>query len=1634
MGPPSKRKAKALVPSGGTPLPAKTRRRFESAMNVDLRNVRTHASRDVGEHGARAVTIGRHVFGPPSLFAPDAKDDVRTLAHELTHTVQQQERSPHGALERTAPRSLEERYARRVADVVSTGRPVDPAWLRYRSPRAFIAYDDEPTDADRAAAADLRLAVQARDQAAGLRVLRGNTGPAMHRVRAAYGEDFVPDLRQLFRYRARHPNGLSDLILRTVLPAGTEPWGEARALLGDALTLEEELRTLEGIMSWNVAAFWRVLEEADDEHVLRMFEAQGVEPEEGDRPTSNLAGVRALIENALGDSERWLANNVNVQRAMRILLAKANRARAARRARGVEAPRTDGDDADDGHFDDPLLEAHVDLVWSRIVEADRRWGPAFEAEPMASRAYLALADLEAIERRAIGVRIRARTWSGFDSDVVARLEEIADERDDAQALSLAMRQALTERHHDAYGMQLATERAGTLVHRARTRDLERPPTPPGVEVPSFLEFGAPPSEGSTRDILHDPVLLELLLDRSGELMNVGGQYIEWMRSMGMTTGEVAEYQMRGVGDFDELYTVVEGVAPAERFSLVHFNANGRAAMQRANLTAEQDRMIWALVSQGGPSLLPGLDAENDGLIAARHLLAAAREERPDRVFAVLRSLDEPTRTAMSQTEAYAEALRHLERSDIEGRVLAGNIRRVVLRGELQEALEAYAIRPGTTPRIRDRSAFAELISHELDQGGGRSRQVEIRRGFVLHQRSLRHPDLELSTGDQALVDAYRDYANFIEGEDNEDQQPLWNVLLGAPRVVGGQQDLDPNMEADFMFYRLQQFAGLRGAAVAPWGWALHDLDEATVGFTALYERVRPGGVSPSDLAELVLRYHAAIRATEAYRDANESLASDVASIVACVVGVAVVTVLSGGTLGPVAIAAVAGLAGGSAAAITGAALRHESSGEDVATDFALGAVEGALAITGEALAARAVRGLGLAAEGAAEVATMSAGATARAAGTRAIRSTAARGAEVAVRGAIDGAVGGAGGELFRSALDEATWDRGVSEAIARIFQATLRGAAMGATFGGATGGVIFGAGEAFNRVASRHGTRAALDILGAFDGTELGVGYVRGLDEATQDALFRARAAHSIGRDDIARDLLTREARLTPTDADEILDALRARADLARRVTSDIDRTIDDDVAAALGDELGVPIRVDSDLAGHRHRVEVDYRLGVWGSPDALTIRVAPGTPVGDVIAHQAVVRRIRDFGRASRSFRGFFERAHAFLRGASDTMPLRAERLAELDKYGLMIEARQRALTGEALSDELAERLEREIAELRRWRAHFAEQLDEVGAGQGVIRSEGEMDFSEEAMRARWERDLAEPDLMDDALPTVTEAQDAAATSRYRYSSSTQLPVGTTADEVRDAFRTVHFDGRGAESFGQFEHELRSYVALGVISEADIMEVITRRLNGTQVSGRARVLGPIVRDVRRMARASALREIEEGSLDLLEVLDVLPPFGKGDVFESWFSRHGGPGIEQISVDARRLREQGPTLAGDRRIDRIEAINGDELDAATEDRIRRMLAGDTMAAQEGPIPSLRVRELKAGRFTGDHRAQLRDNLRLLRLGAVNEVSLTITRLDAIDPSQLAWLQRQLRRYRGQFVIEVVNGPRITSSAQLGRMR
>ena len=125
----------AISSDAGQPLPDPVRLRMEPALRSDLSSVRVHtgqtAQRSAQALGAHAYTTGDHVVFGSGAYAPDSAAGQRTLAHELTHVVQQRSGpvagTAVGGVSLSDPSDSFEQAAEANADRVLSATPVQRA-------------------------------------------------------------------------------------------------------------------------------------------------------------------------------------------------------------------------------------------------------------------------------------------------------------------------------------------------------------------------------------------------------------------------------------------------------------------------------------------------------------------------------------------------------------------------------------------------------------------------------------------------------------------------------------------------------------------------------------------------------------------------------------------------------------------------------------------------------------------------------------------------------------------------------------------------------------------------------------------------------------------------------------------------------------------------------------------------------------------------------------------------------------------------------------------------------------------------------------------------------------------------------------------------------------------------------------------------------------------------------------------------------------------------------------------------------------------------------------------------------------------------------------------------------------------
>jgi hypothetical protein len=125
-----------VVSGGGRPLDTGLRASMEQSMGHDFGDVRVHddaqAAASAKSVQAHAYTVGNHVVFNEGRYQPDSTDGRKTLAHELTHVVQQREgpvdgTPADGGIKVSDPGDRFEREAESVADRVVSGSAPDAA-------------------------------------------------------------------------------------------------------------------------------------------------------------------------------------------------------------------------------------------------------------------------------------------------------------------------------------------------------------------------------------------------------------------------------------------------------------------------------------------------------------------------------------------------------------------------------------------------------------------------------------------------------------------------------------------------------------------------------------------------------------------------------------------------------------------------------------------------------------------------------------------------------------------------------------------------------------------------------------------------------------------------------------------------------------------------------------------------------------------------------------------------------------------------------------------------------------------------------------------------------------------------------------------------------------------------------------------------------------------------------------------------------------------------------------------------------------------------------------------------------------------------------------------------------------------
>jgi hypothetical protein len=464
---------------------------------------------------------------------------------------------------------------------------------------------DKTKDAER-----LHALVSMREQKGIVQLLEHNAHPEhMYALHRAYGSMLVADVQGALTeasYLARARVYLGEQMSLDA-KIGSRGRGDADAILGD-LERIPDARALALFEGDAITIAWTPLAPpaapSEPELIASWLPA-----------TTTLAAVKEALHGRLGADDYY--------RAMRLLLAKADRAIAVQTARVGTNPPPGMDDytftIDDLLIDlsnpdmpsspialPPVPAARVDLTEERIREADaaNNW----IADPMKARqAVVALADLHRTERRVMAIRLRDKPLSNAFGGM--SLGEDALEIDDAKAIQTAILNVQTLATLQAQAMQgvgfeVALERAGELVRSARAKLAQLPPNAPEAERQKaqgevkrleamFFGQGSPVLE-----------MLRVGASRAGDSDSGAAVLESQLRALGADSVTIATEKLRAVGDAAALIAALRKVAAETRLPAMQRSGQLDALSTGSmTLTPDQRELLSALLWQGAPPLL-----------------------------------------------------------------------------------------------------------------------------------------------------------------------------------------------------------------------------------------------------------------------------------------------------------------------------------------------------------------------------------------------------------------------------------------------------------------------------------------------------------------------------------------------------------------------------------------------------------------------------------------------------------------------------------------------------------------------------------------------------------------------------------------------------------------------------------------------------------------------------------------------------------------------------------------------------------------------------------------------------------------------------------------------------------------------
>jgi hypothetical protein len=986
-----------LSGSQGTALAPGVRQPFERFFESDLAHVRIHdgppAARAAEAIGAHAFTRGSDVYFNHGRFAPGSTEGQRLLAHELAHTFQ-----GTGAIRR------------------------DP------KPASAPASADPSTDASLPAAEAVAEAVKRNDLAA---VVDGLAGQS------------IQDLK---------------IIRATVLRSGTrlEKW-----------LLRPQERAAWGKLAGRIAA----VAIAPVVPLAAPFVASGVQGAVGGNASDAQKGELGLrrLWPALSLMDQLEVYDEAHRELEQAQLDVIKGAKQADRDEAAKDPRLKTVYARMSPTEE--YEARLLISPNQRYEAvcqlvDRAPGFIDEEDPV----FTAILDLKPSERKALFNTTRVLAIRRMLSGAQFKILETIVRGTEAQAVLARLRLATEDRIDDKEGIQKAVARAKELIAEKRQLTLQL---------------------GALKESSEDRKTVEARIAEIGDLESL----LKFTQKDGKIDPASFMGRLADASDPDEFgrFALSLGADPFETARQRILLAAGTVSIDAEAI----ERAIFAVQAPavaGTETMLP--KEREEAQTKANNTLRQKVLADPQ-VAAVMQRLRHQGPTGgmdVNRIEMAAQSTRLMELlSEFNAAVLRadwGNVFRLALvfskepvwkaaledtkRGGVRAALNAYSRIPAKPRQIVDDivatgrmplqsvlefTGDAEVLRIALGQldEGTRGR---LRLGYLLSRQGKTPADPQ----DAAALEDFRK----IEALLRKKQAPLDIEKLGV-RPAGAQDALDallggePTADetgspigryraAAIMYHRQQERLGIGRGASEHFSETDETMVAAARAFGALWEQVKDrkelDEVTFSKLSALHERF---LSRTQEWRQADNA-AGEIAGMVAATVAGILVVVASGGAATPavVALAAAAGAGSRVAARELFGGDYYDPVSEAGGRDAVLGAVDGALAVLGTALAARGAQMLGLGGHALTKGAARMGGELAEGVS----QSFAKKVAGSAVEAALDGLFSGAVSEAAGAITDARTWRQGAWKGIVRVGEAALVGGTTGLVGGAVVGGAL----------------------------------------------------------------------------------------------------------------------------------------------------------------------------------------------------------------------------------------------------------------------------------------------------------------------------------------------------------------------------------------------------------------------------------------------------------------------------------------------------------------------------------------------------------------------------------------------------